>query len=181
MFALGFDLTVDLLQANKPNTREFNTAQNRFFFMQSKNDPTYESKAIEWKIYSGNIRWDILSPNSPHLVPINLLLMKEGEMASLKKLGERTLPMVYDRRDKKLIGALQMDKFSKKNCSTYCVDLENDESTEPSEDALIALKKFAAYASYRNAELYATDDEMDDIREHMAPMMGITAQQLALL
>ena len=182
MLEMGMKMTADMLNADGIIKTQANSIQNRFLFVQPSTDPQYENKSSDWKIFSGSMRWDLLNPGTPHLVPINLLLTKFGEATTLDEIGERTVPMLYNRRDKRLVGALNLSEFKDaEGMPTVCIDMQKAEWVMPSEDENKAVKKFAYFSMFKSASEFAEEENMPALREFMADLIGITAKELALI
>ena len=132
--------------------KDIGLSQNKLFCLLPQREITDTTNdRMTWEIYTKPIRWDLLNPGQPNLVPFQA--STSGAVMTLEETGQSMLAAVYDRAKGLMSFALNLDQQSEEKMTVVTIDLATKEVTDvlPEAKTQSALKRLTQWISYRTA------------------------------
>lgn len=155
---------------------------NRLHIIQCKGNITKSEKAQAWEVVNVPIRWDLLCPGNPNLVPMQAFTIGPKEQIPLLDISDRIVMGIYDLNTKILYAAMQINgPHSKAEVVACKVSGEELGYHERSPEVATALERITGYALYKSmlgASEITDPDAINQITEYMAKEIGVEPRAL---
>ena len=134
-----------------------------------------------WEIFTADMRWDLLNPGKPYLVPIEVIL--SDKRGTIDQMLQQMIWCVYDIRSNQLTTVVGTGDVG---MAVTC-DLQKKDYVNTEADISTALDRFQQFAAYRVVQHMAENNEsvtethVDGCRKHIASVLEMDAKTLALI
>lgn len=158
-----------ILGDNPP--KQIGLGQNKVFYFAPTQRIKSKGGQMGWNILTRDMRWDLLNPGQPNLVP--LVATCSHGIKSLEDEAKNTLTAVYDRAVKQVTFALSLDNYSDEDAAIICSDLDGKKVIEPAEETTDALRRLTQWSTYQMVKLYMRKEQHDELLPKIAEEIGI--------
>lgn len=137
--------------------------------------------SMEWQSVVSPIRWDLLNPGYPNLIPLQMILK---ETSTLMEAMEAMMFGVYDLRDGRTIVAMSEEGNEREELTMYGSDTAKENST-PDKEITQVINRLTIAMSIRICKLYLKPDAdpelVNEMWQHMADEIDLDPKTLALI
>ena len=158
------------IMSNDP-PKKIGLGQNQVFYFAPAKEIQRTDSDMTWQLVSRDMRWDLLNPGQPNLVP--LIAVCSHGVRTMEDEAKNTVTAVYDRAIKQLTLALSLDSCSKEDAAIICTDLATREVVEASEQTTDALSRLTQWSTYKLCKNYLPEDRHEDLLPKIADEIGL--------